>query len=57
MLGQSSWYNDSLQAGQFQDQIPVGSRLSAPFQSGTGAHSVSYTVGHTSFPLGKAAAE
>ena len=32
-------------AGQSGDRIPVGVRFSAPVQTGTGAHSASYTMG------------
>jgi hypothetical protein len=52
--GQRSRYGDSLWTGQSGDQIPVGSRFSAPIQTGPGAHPVSYTMGTMSFPGGKA---
>jgi hypothetical protein len=33
-----------------RDRTPVGTRLSAPFQTGLGAHPASYTMGTGSFP-------
>ena len=47
-----SRYSDSLRAGRFEDRIPVGTRFSAPVQSGPGAHPASYTMGTGSFPGG-----
>jgi len=38
-----------LWAGQFRDQIMVGSRFSAPVQTGPGAHLASYTISTTLF--------
>jgi len=34
-----SGYSDSLRAGRYGDWIPVGSRFSAPVQTGPGARS------------------
>ena len=48
--GKRSWYSDSLQAGQFGDQILVGARFFANVQTGPGAHPVLYTMGTGSFP-------
>jgi hypothetical protein len=39
-----------LQAGRSGDRIPVGTRFSAPVQTGPGAHPASYTMGTGSFP-------
>jgi hypothetical protein len=36
---------DSLRAGRPGDGIPMGTRFSAPIQTGSGAHPVSYTTG------------
>jgi hypothetical protein len=54
-LGQRSQYSNSLQAGMFGDQIPVGVRFSAPIQTGPGANPPSCTMGTGSFPGVKAA--
>jgi len=35
---------------RLDDRIPLGVRFSAPFQTGRGAHSLSYTKGTGSFP-------
>ena len=48
-----SWYSDCLRAGRFGDRIPVGSRFSAPFQTGPKAHPAFCTMGTGSFPGGK----
>ena len=48
-LGQRSWYSNSLWAGWFGDQIPVGARFSVPVQTNPGAHPASYTMGTGSF--------
>ena len=49
-LGQYSQYSDSLQAGRFRDQTPVGGQdllnLSRP---APGAHPASYTIGTRPF--------
>jgi len=39
-------YSDSLRAGRSGDLIPVEARLSAPVQTGPGAHPASYTMGY-----------
>jgi len=44
-LGELSWYNDSLRAGQSGNKIPVGVRFSAPVQAGPGAHPAPCTMG------------
>ena len=41
---------DWLRAGGSEDQIPVGTRFSAPVQTGPGAHPASWTIGSGSFP-------
>jgi len=43
-------YRDWLRAGRSGDRIPVGTRYSAPVQTGPGAHPPSYTTGTASFP-------
>jgi hypothetical protein len=43
-------YSDSLRAGRFGDQIPVGERFSAPVQTSPWTHPASYTMGAGSFP-------
>ena len=53
MAGQRSRYNDWLRAGRSGDRIPVGTRFSAPVQTGPGAHPVSCTMGTGSLPGGK----
>jgi hypothetical protein len=45
-----SQYSDSLRAGRSGDRIPVGTRFSAPVQTGRGAHQALYTMGTVSFP-------
>ena len=40
-----SWYSDSLRAGRSGDLIPVGTRFSAPIQTGPGAHPVQWRAG------------
>jgi len=44
-----------LRAGRSGDRIPVRARFSAPVQTGSGAHSSSYTMGTWVFTWGKAA--
>jgi len=41
---------DLLRAGWPRDRIPVGARLSAPIETGPGAHPASYAMGNGSFP-------
>ena len=48
--GLRSRYSDSLRAGRSGDRIPVGSRFSAPVQTGSEAHLAPYTMGTGSFP-------
>ena len=48
--GQLSRYSDWLLAGRSGDRIPVGSRFSAPVQTGPGAHPSSCTMGTGFFP-------
>ena len=43
-------YSDSLRARQSGDRIPVGTRFSAPVQTGPGANPATYTMGTGSFP-------
>jgi len=50
VVGRYSRYSDSLRAGRYGGRNPVGARLSAPVQTGPGAHIASYTVGTESFP-------
>ena len=47
---QLSRHSDALRAGRSGDRIPVGSRFSAPVQTGVGEKAVSYTMGTGSFP-------
>jgi len=47
--GTASRCSESLRAGRSGDQIPVEARLSAPIQTGPGAHPASYTMGTGSF--------
>jgi hypothetical protein len=42
-------YSDLLWAGRFGDRIPVGTRFSAPVQTGPGTNPASCTVGTGSF--------
>jgi hypothetical protein len=49
--GKLSRYSDSLRAGRYGNQIPVGARFFPPVQNGPGAHPASYTMG-TGSPLG-----
>jgi hypothetical protein len=48
-VAEFSQYSDSLWAGWSGDRIPVGPRFSAPFQTRSGAHPASYTMGTRSF--------
>jgi hypothetical protein len=41
---------DSLRPERSGDRIPVGARISAPVQTGPGAHPASYIMGTVSFP-------
>jgi hypothetical protein len=45
-----SVYSDWLRAGRSGDGIPVGTKFSAPVQTGPGAHPASCTMGTGSFP-------
>jgi len=45
-----SRYSDWLRAVRFRDRIQVGSRFSAPVQTGPGAHPASCTMGTGYFP-------
>jgi len=51
--GTASRCSDSLCAGRSGDQIPVEARLSAPIQTGPGAHPATYTMGTGSFRVVK----
>jgi len=46
--GYRSPYGDSLRAGRSGDQIPVGARISAPMNTGHGAHPPFSTIGTAS---------
>ena len=48
--GSSVGIATELRAGRSGDRIPVGARLSAPVQTGPGAHPASCTMGTGSFP-------
>jgi len=48
--GSSVGIATELRAGRSGDRIPVGARLSAPVQTGHGAHPASYKMGTRSFP-------
>jgi len=48
--GKLSRYSDSLRVGRSGDRIPVGARVSAPFQTGPGTRPAPYTMGIGSFP-------
>ena len=52
--GYLSWYNDSLLARGSVDQIFLGTRFSAPVQTGLEAHPVSCTTVPEPIPVGKA---
>jgi hypothetical protein len=52
--GEPGQRSDSLRARRSGDRIQVGSRFSAPVQTGSEAHPTSYTMGTGSFPGGKA---
>jgi hypothetical protein len=41
---------DSLRAGRPWDRIPVAAKFSAPVQTGTGAHPISYAMDTLPFP-------
>ena len=47
--GQHSWYSNSLQAGQAEGSNYGGGEISAPIQTGPGAHPAYYTIGAWSF--------
>ena len=40
----------TLRAGRSGDRMPVGTRFSAPVQTGPGTHPASYSMGTGSFP-------
>jgi hypothetical protein len=40
-----SQYTDSLRAGRYGDRMPMEARLSAPLQTGSGAHPASCIIG------------
>ena len=48
--GSVAEYSDWLRAGRSGDRLAVGSRFSAPVQTGPGAHPASCTTGTGSFP-------
>ena len=49
-LGQLSRYSDSLRAGRSGNRSPLGTRFSAPVQTGPGAHPPIHTMDTGSFP-------
>ena len=51
--GKRRRYSDSMRAGRAGDRIPMGARLSAPFQTGTGEHPASCTMGTGTFRVVK----
>ena len=48
--GERSRYRSWIRAGRYGDRIPVQKRFTAPFQTGPGAHPVSYKLYLVSFP-------
>ena len=48
-----SRYSYSLRAGRSEDRIPVETRISAPVQTGRGAHPAAYTMGNGSLQVVK----
>ena len=49
LVGGSGRYSDWLWVGRSRDRIPVGSRFSAPVQTGSGTHPALCTMGTGSF--------